>query len=193
MNSNLEKRKITYGCNHYNTMRLSQNLMNEHFRCKHQTKPKNKNLDQIPSWDYSQPCYLCNQTQYCMSEAGLQPYGQKIVYWFHPTIPRIFRRLSVPILAQLSQMQKKHELGFTHDLFLEARKDTRTSYHRYVINCYDESFSYNCLSILICSEICLIVVFMMNVHTALIEHVCSQPLTGYSIHPSKKQTIRFSL
>jgi len=121
MNSNLEKRKITYGCNHCNTMRLSQNLMNEHFRCKHQTKPKNKNLDQIPSWDYSQPCYLCNQTQpYYMSDAACNPMGNKLCI----DCIRQYLEYSDDYLCQYSlnclRCKKKHKLEFTHGLFLEA-------------------------------------------------------------------------
>jgi hypothetical protein len=73
------ERKVAYSCDHCDIMLISRNLMNEHLQRKHQEKPKNKNYSQIPLWDHSQPCYLCNQNQtYYMSDGECPSMGDKM-------------------------------------------------------------------------------------------------------------------
>jgi len=136
MNSNLKKRKIAYGCNHCDIMLLSRNLMNEHLRRKHQTNPKNKNLYQIPLWDYSQSCYLCNQTQsYYMSDASCSPMGNKLCI----DCIRQCLEFSDDYLSQYwlncRKCNKKKTRIRVHSWPIPGSpmlKDTRTFYHRYM-------------------------------------------------------------
>jgi len=122
MNSNLKKRKIAYGCNHCDKMLLSRNLMREHLRRKHQTKPKNKTFIKFHYGIIT--CLVIyatklNPTIWVMRLATLWTTNCVLIASDNTSnIPTIIYANTRSTVAHATT--KRHELEFTHGLFLEA-------------------------------------------------------------------------